>query len=211
MAPGQKWEVVGGKDNGGILVREGQDLASAQCKERLSTGAIVEEQVLAGERLNFKRLSGTGPDTGWVSLRVNGKSLVVRAAVEGGQAVPLGSGAEMIKQKRWVVVGRGTNDIVQQLLEHLKDHDRDVCHVDPYGASGPDVPKSIADLPADVSVDVVDLCANPSFGKKVIDDCKARGIGNLFIQPGASSPDILSSCKEEGISTHNGCVLVEMH
>eukprot|EP00439_Symbiodinium_sp_Y106_P041523 s3440_g5.t1 len=36
-----KWEVVGGADKGGILVRKGQDLKSEQLADRLSTGALV--------------------------------------------------------------------------------------------------------------------------------------------------------------------------
>jgi surfactin synthase thioesterase subunit len=64
-------------DKGGILVRQGQDLKSTQCDERLSTGALVEELKLVGERLHYKRLTGSGPDEGWVSLKVSGKDLLV--------------------------------------------------------------------------------------------------------------------------------------
>lgn len=73
-----KWEVVGGADKGGILVRKGQDLKSEQLADRLSTGALVEELKLVGERLHYKRLTGTGPEEGWISLKVSGKELVVR-------------------------------------------------------------------------------------------------------------------------------------
>ncbi|CAE7833423.1 BETAC-AD [Symbiodinium sp. CCMP2592] len=38
----------------------------------------VEELKLAGERLHYKRLTGTGPEEGWISLKVSGKELVVR-------------------------------------------------------------------------------------------------------------------------------------
>eukprot|EP00439_Symbiodinium_sp_Y106_P063691 s1741_g9.t3 len=75
-APVKRWEVVGGSDKGGILVREGQSTTSKQLADRLSTGALVEELDLRGERLQFKRLTGTGPETGWVSLSVSGKELV---------------------------------------------------------------------------------------------------------------------------------------
>merc|ERR1719215_256562 len=79
----QQWEVVGGSDKGGIVVREGQALKSKEL-ERVSTGAIIEEISLVGERLNYKLISGTGPQTGWVSLKVSGKELVVKK--EGGAA-----------------------------------------------------------------------------------------------------------------------------
>ncbi|CAE7938509.1 mbtB [Symbiodinium necroappetens] len=38
----------------------------------------VEELKLVGERLHYKRLTGTGPEEGWISLKVSGKELVVR-------------------------------------------------------------------------------------------------------------------------------------
>ena len=45
------WEVVGGGDKGGILVRAGQATSSEQLAERLATGALVEQLQLIGERL----------------------------------------------------------------------------------------------------------------------------------------------------------------
>lgn len=57
-------------------MREGQDLKSAQLGDRLSTGALVEELQLAGERLNYKLREGTGPKEGWVSLSLKGNALV---------------------------------------------------------------------------------------------------------------------------------------
>lgn len=71
------WSVVGGADKGGILVREGKDLKSKQCDDRLSHGAVVEQIALEGDRLNYKVVTGTGPATGWVSLKISGKDLVV--------------------------------------------------------------------------------------------------------------------------------------
>ena len=61
----QRWEVVGGADKGGILVREGEATASPQTAERLSTGALIEEVELKGDRLSYKLLEGTGPAVGW--------------------------------------------------------------------------------------------------------------------------------------------------
>lgn len=80
----QMWEVVGGGDKGGIIVRIGRDLASPQEKKRLSTGALLREEELVGDRLRYTRLSGTGPLEGWVSLTVSGtgKPLVMRVTVE---------------------------------------------------------------------------------------------------------------------------------
>lgn len=75
----QLWEVVGGGDKGGILVREEQSLKSPEHTERLATGALVRERELIGERLHFEKLSGSGPMSGWVSLRLKGKDLVAKS------------------------------------------------------------------------------------------------------------------------------------
>mmetsp|Transcript_137148 Transcript_137148/g.242441 ORF Transcript_137148/g.242441 Transcript_137148/m.242441 type:complete len:586 (-) Transcript_137148:50-1807(-) len=79
---GQLWEVVGGASAGGILVRTGKDTSSPAEAARLSTGALVEQLQLDGERLEFKRLSGSGPARGWVSLKLKDKDLLVKSDKE---------------------------------------------------------------------------------------------------------------------------------
>jgi len=74
----QIWEVVGGVDKGGIIVRKGKDTASTAETERLSTGALVLELELEGERLRYQRLQGKGPNEGWVSLKLKTKDLLVK-------------------------------------------------------------------------------------------------------------------------------------
>jgi len=78
------WKVVGGGDKGGILVRQGVQTSSPQLPERLSTGAVVEQLALEGERLHYKRITGTGPEEGWVSLNISGKELMKAARVDEG-------------------------------------------------------------------------------------------------------------------------------
>lgn len=74
------WRVAGGDAHGGILVRRGHELASAQLEERLSTGALVEELEVIGGRLRYRRLQGHGPGEGWVSLHLRGRALLEPAA-----------------------------------------------------------------------------------------------------------------------------------
>jgi len=85
------WSVVGGGDKGGILVREGQDTASSTAPERLSTGALVQQLSLEGVRLQYQRLSGSGPATGWVSTHLQDKQLMRKlpASVNGDAASSL--------------------------------------------------------------------------------------------------------------------------
>ncbi|CAE7703454.1 yacO, partial [Symbiodinium sp. CCMP2456] len=46
--------------------------------ERLSHAAFVEEIELANGRLRYKLITGSGPETGWVSTRLYGKDLLRR-------------------------------------------------------------------------------------------------------------------------------------
>jgi len=74
---GSVWVVVGGSDKGGIVARGGEGLKSPELG-RLQTGATVEEKELKGDRLHYRKLTGDGPDFGWVSLSFKGTPLVRR-------------------------------------------------------------------------------------------------------------------------------------
>jgi len=74
------WEVVGGADSGGIIVRQGKSTSSSQLPERLATGAIIEERSRQGERLHFNLVSGNGPSLGWVSMKLKDKELISKTA-----------------------------------------------------------------------------------------------------------------------------------
>ena len=73
------WQIVGGADKGGILVRAGKELKSPEKSGRLSHGALVKElEFLENGRLHYEIVKGTGPETGWVSIAVSGKDLARR-------------------------------------------------------------------------------------------------------------------------------------
>ncbi|CAE7694574.1 FNTB [Symbiodinium sp. CCMP2592] len=72
------WEIVGGSETGGIVVRQGRELKSTQEPERLATKSLVEELELVAERLHYRLQSGRGPQEGWISIRISGKELAVR-------------------------------------------------------------------------------------------------------------------------------------
>jgi len=72
---GSNWVVVGGGSAGGIVVRKGDDLKSPELP-RLSTGSRIELVEWKGDRMKYKKLSGDGPDNGWISFSVKGTKLV---------------------------------------------------------------------------------------------------------------------------------------
>mmetsp|Transcript_56862 Transcript_56862/g.176374 ORF Transcript_56862/g.176374 Transcript_56862/m.176374 type:complete len:666 (-) Transcript_56862:286-2283(-) len=73
---GRIWLVVGGGHAGGILVRKGESMQSPLVPERLVTGARIEQLFLRNNRLQYQKISGDGPDHGWVSLK-NGQNPLV--------------------------------------------------------------------------------------------------------------------------------------
>lgn len=91
------WRVVGGADAEGIVVRAAKALSSAAFDDRLSTGALVREVERAGNRLRYERLTGAGPRSGWVSIAVKERELLVpepeAAASEPAEALAWAPGA----------------------------------------------------------------------------------------------------------------------
>jgi len=73
---GHVWRVVGGKDKGGIMVRSGKDVKSAQLDKRLATGTIFEELEKDEDRIKYEKIKGDGPDMGWVSMTFKSTVLV---------------------------------------------------------------------------------------------------------------------------------------
>lgn len=72
-----QWVVVGGVEQGGILVRRDEDMTSPKVALRLQTGATLGELEVVGNRLHYQKLDGQGPEEGWVSIMAaDGRALV---------------------------------------------------------------------------------------------------------------------------------------
>jgi len=61
------WEVVGGGDRGGIIVRPSYQLGTTRLPCKLSVGSIVKQLELCESRLFYLLLKGGGPRSGWVT------------------------------------------------------------------------------------------------------------------------------------------------
>ncbi len=116
---------------------------------------------------------------------------------------------EALEKKKWAVVGDVTNkskyayDIAEKLIE--KDHV--VYKVDPRGCNDPNVLKSLKEIPEEV--DMVNLVVRSNMGIDIVKEMKELGLEHVFIQPGASSKEILDYCEENNIEVIRGCVLAE--
>jgi len=135
-----------GADKGGILVREGQETGSAQASTRLSTGALIEEVELVGERLHYKLLQGTGPEDGWISIKLPGKDLATKTEKKPRAPKPdkVGPNDEEPLPVCLLFPGQGSQYV--GMLKDLKDH--------------PKV-KEMLDKSKDIlKYDILDICLN---------------------------------------------------
>lgn len=74
--PAVHWEVVGGGDAGGIVVREGRELQSKALEFRLQTGSVVMQVEAVEERVHYYLVMGAGPPEGWVSTKTKSAVLL---------------------------------------------------------------------------------------------------------------------------------------
>ena len=67
---------------------------------------------------------------------------------------------------------------------------------------------SVADLPAEVTS--ISVITPPPITEKVVEQAVARGIRNIWMQPGAESATAVARCRENGINViaDGSCVLV---
>jgi len=121
------WDVVGGGDKGGVLVRTGIELTSRSYSMRLATGARVCEVALVGDRLCYELESGDGPPVGWVSVRLSsGRELLrpsgsdFRAVICVKDLVPALNLAALAWRRASSVL-----EVAQQLAQSLDDLDMD--------------------------------------------------------------------------------------
>eukprot|EP00440_Ansanella_granifera_P045093 gb/GFBE01048869.1/.p1 GENE.gb/GFBE01048869.1/~~gb/GFBE01048869.1/.p1 ORF type:complete len:410 (+),score=162.47 gb/GFBE01048869.1/:1-1230(+) len=118
----QMWEIVGGADKGGIIVRDGESTKSTQLEERLSTNALVEEIALKGDRLHYKLKTGTGPKEGWVSIKLKDKELAVKTdkgATASSGVTKVGPKGEAPLPVAIFFPGQGSQYV--KMLEKVKD------------------------------------------------------------------------------------------
>ena len=112
----------------------------------------------------------------------------------------------------WCVVGDVMNasKVASRLGPKLASRGKEVWSVNPSSKTveSEHLKRSILDIP--VEIEVVNLCIHPAVGAQVVQEAAELGVKSIFIQPGASSEDILKICDEASMTVHEGCVLREL-
>ena len=122
--------------------------------------------------------------------------------------------AMMIDQRVWAVVGASNHHhkFGRRIFDTLKRSGYTVYAVNPNVDGlddGTPTYRSIRDLP--VVPEVVDVVVPPAVGLGVVEDCLAKGVSNIWFQPGAESEAAVARAREAGMHVIWGgpCAMVE--
>ncbi|VBB06234.1 Hypothetical protein LUCI_1450 [Lucifera butyrica] len=118
---------------------------------------------------------------------------------------------KMLALKTWAVVGATNNQekFGYKIFKFMKEAGFTVYPVNP-GVSevlGETCYPALQDLP--VKPDAVDFVVPASVGEKVMRDCAALGIKNVWLQPGADAPGVVKAAQELGLTAVRACIMVE--
>lgn len=121
----------------------------------------------------------------------------------------------LMNKRTWAVVGASNahQKFGRRIFDRLKANGYVVYAINPNEPNGlddgtPTYP-SLRDLP--VVPEVVDVVVPPQFGRQIVDDCLAKGVQNVWFQPGAESPDAVAYAESKGLTVIWGgpCAMVE--
>jgi predicted CoA-binding protein len=87
----------------------------------------------------------------------------------------------------------------------LKHFSKTVHHVNPRS---PECHPTLAMAHAVTPIEAVNLIISPKIGVSIVDEMIELNIKNLFVQPGAGTPEIIDKAKAAGVEVVEGCVLI---
>lgn len=121
---------------------------------------------------------------------------------------------DMLKFKRWALLG-ATDDKEKygyKIFRSLEDKGYTVYGINPKYETidGIKVYKSIDDVPA--IVDGINIIVNPKIALASLPAIKAKGIKNLWFQPGAFNDEVIAKAEEMGFNIEKEkCMYVELN
>jgi predicted CoA-binding protein len=87
-----------------------------------------------------------------------------------------------------------------------------VYPVNPKGGQieGLPVCRSLAEIPPEVHLDRISVYLPPEVGLRVLPEIVARGCGELWLNPGSESPQLVAAAREHGLNVVEGCSIVAL-
>jgi uncharacterized protein len=86
----------------------------------------------------------------------------------------------------------------------------DVYPVNPKGGEVEGLPayKSLAEIPPDIKLDRISVYLPPAIGLKALPEIAARGAGELWLNPGSESDDLVAAAEQKGLNVIQACSIV---
>ena len=86
----------------------------------------------------------------------------------------------------------------------------DVYPVNPKGGEveGLTAYKSLAEIPAGVTLDRISVYLHPAIGLKAIPEIAARGCQELWLNPGSESDELVAAAEQQGLNVIQACSIV---
>ena len=69
---------------------------------------------------------------------------------------------------------------------------------------------SLAAIPSDVKLDRISLYLPPAVGLKVLPEIAARGCGELWLNPGSESDELVAAADAQGLNVVQACSIVDI-
>jgi uncharacterized protein len=85
-----------------------------------------------------------------------------------------------------------------------------VYPVNPKGGEveGLPVRHSLADIPPDIKLDRISVYLPPAVGLKMLPQIAARGCGELWLNPGSESDELIAAAEKQGLNVIQACSIV---
>ena len=87
-----------------------------------------------------------------------------------------------------------------------------VYPINPKGGEveGLSVYKSLGEIPAGVKLDRISVYLPPAVGLKTLPEIAVRGCGELWLNPGSESDELIARARELGLETVVACSLIDV-
>ncbi|MDA3792164.1 MAG: CoA-binding protein [Elusimicrobia bacterium] len=103
---------------------------------------------------------------------------------------------------------RNKSKYAYQVLLDLLERGKKVYPVNPGGGQveGIDVYKNVKDIPE--KVEAVSIVTPPQVTETIVKDCRDKGVGYVWMQPGAESKEAIQFCRDNSIEViYHACLL----
>lgn len=119
---------------------------------------------------------------------------------------------DMLNKKNWAVIGatQNTSKFGYKIFKKLREKCFQVTPVNPVYDNIDQVP-CLNDITESTGIDVVNMVVGPDKSLVALDAIKAKGIKDVWFQPGTYNDEVIKKAENLGLRVVYGyCILVEL-